>query len=104
MSLGLLLASDGTNHMSTLDWVVAAAWVIGTSLFGMWFMRKVKTAKDYLVAGRKLKWWQIGIAQAADSVDAGDFIAIAGLGWLMGYTGLGYIWIGMAFMSSLYSS
>lgn len=83
--------------MTALDWAVAAAWVLGTSLFGLWFVRMVKTAKDYLVAGRRLKWWQIGIAQAADSVDAGDFIAIAGMAYLKGFTGLGYIWIGMAF-------
>lgn len=94
---GLMLAETVTNHMTVLDWVVTAAWVLGTSLFGFCFARFVKTANDYLVAGRKLKWWQIGIAQAADSVDAGDFIAIAGLGYLMGFTGLGYIWVGMAF-------
>lgn len=89
--------NESVSHMTSLDWAMAVFWVLGTSLFGLWFVRYVKTAKDYLVAGRKLKWWQIGIAQAADSVDAGDFIAIAGLGWLMGFTGLGYIWIGMAF-------
>ncbi|MFK7850636.1 MAG: sodium:solute symporter [Akkermansiaceae bacterium] len=83
--------------MQTLDWVVVVFWVLGTSLFGYWFSKYVKTARDYLVAGRKLKWWQIGIAQAADSVDAGDFIAIAGMAYLKGFTGLGYIWIGMAF-------
>ena len=86
-----------TNHMVTLDWVVLAVWVFGTSFFGYYFAKYVKTASDYLVAGRKLKWWQIGIAQAADSVDAGDFIAIAGMAYLKGFTGLGYIWIGMAF-------
>jgi SSS family solute:Na+ symporter len=86
-----------TNHMAPLDWVVLAVWVFGTSFFGYYFSKYVKTASDYLVAGRKLKWWQIGIAQAADSVDAGDFIAIAGMAYLKGFTGLGYIWIGMAF-------
>ena len=83
--------------MTVLDWIVVLGWVLGTSLFGYYFSKYVKTAKDYLVAGRKLKWWQIGIAQAADSVDAGDFIAIAGMAYLTGFTGLGYIWIGMAF-------
>lgn len=83
--------------MRAIDWVVVVFWVLGTSLFGYYFSKYVKTAKDYLVAGRKLKWWQIGIAQAADSVDAGDFIAIAGMAYLKGFTGLGYIWIGMAF-------
>ena len=73
--------NESVSHMTSLDWAMAVFWVLGTSLFGLWFVRYVKTAKDYLVAGRKLKWWQIGIAQAADSVDAGDFIAIAGLGW-----------------------
>lgn len=93
-----LLADSGiTNHMTTIDWVVVAAWVLGTSFFGYCFSKFVKTAKDYLVAGRKLQWWKIGIAQAADSVDAGDFIAIAGMAYLKGFTGLGYIWIGMAF-------
>lgn len=86
-----------TNHMTVLDWIVLAVWVFGTSFFGYYFSKYVKTARDYLVAGRKLKWWQIGIAQAADSVDAGDFIAIAGMAYLKGFTGLGYIWIGMAF-------
>lgn len=83
--------------MTGLDWVVVMVWVLGTSLFGFYFSKYVKSARDYLVAGRKLKWWQIGIAQGADSVDAGDFIAIAGMAYLKGFTGLGYIWIGMAF-------
>ncbi|MGC6460117.1 MAG: sodium:solute symporter family protein [Akkermansiaceae bacterium] len=89
--------ADSSNHMTAIDWLVVAAWVLGTSFFGFWFSKHVKTARDYLVAGRKLKWWQIGIAQAADSVDAGDFIAIAGMAYLKGFTGLGYIWIGMTF-------
>lgn len=92
-----MITATITNHMTGIDWVVVAVWVLGTSLFGYYFSKYVKTAKDYLVAGRKLKWWQIGIAQAADSVDAGDFIAIAGMAYLKGFTGLGYIWIGMAF-------
>lgn len=92
----MLVLGDTTNHMTALDWAVAAVWVLGTSLFGTWFVRRVKTAKDYLVAGRKLKWWQIGLAQAADSVDANDFIAIAGLGYVSGLTGLGYVWFSMA--------
>ncbi|MGD1978867.1 MAG: hypothetical protein PVJ98_05710 [Akkermansiaceae bacterium] len=96
----MILASNNgslVNHMTGFDWAVVVFWVLGTSLFGFYFSKHVKTARDYLVAGRKLKWWQIGIAQAADSVDAGDFIAIAGMAYLKGFTGLGYIWIGMAF-------
>lgn len=90
-------APEIVNHMTMPDWIVVAFWVLGTSLFGYYFSKYVKTARDYLVAGRKLRWWQIGIAQGADSVDAGDFIAIAGMAYLKGFTGLGYIWIGMAF-------
>lgn len=97
MTLAAALPSGIANHMTVLDWVVVVFWVLGTSLFGYYFSKYVKTAKDYLVAGRKLTWWKIGIAQAADSVDAGDFIAIAGMAYLKGFTGLGYIWIGMAF-------
>ncbi len=81
--------------MTVIDWCMVVLWVLGTSAFGFNFKKHIKTTRDYLMAGRKLKWWQIGIAQSADSIDATDFVAISGAGYRMGFTQLGFVWWGM---------
>ena len=81
--------------MTGFDWIIVAFWVIGTSGLGVYYRKYVETTGDYLLAGRKLRWWQIGVAQAADAVDATDFVAVTGQGYRIGFTQLGYAWWGM---------
>jgi SSS family solute:Na+ symporter len=89
--------------MSTADWIMVVAWVAGTSALGVAFKRRVKTTRDYLLAGRRLSWWQIALAQTADAVDATDFVAITGQGYRTGLSQMGYAWWGMGIGSILLS-
>ena len=41
--------------MTPLDWLMIALWVVGTSAFGVYFKKHVKTTRDYLLAGRRLR-------------------------------------------------
>ncbi len=81
--------------MSKLDYFMIILWVVGTSGIGVFFQKYVKTTEDYLLAGKRLKWWQIGIAQTADAVDATDFVAASGNGYRMGLVHMGFSWYGM---------
>jgi len=89
--------------MVLIDWIMIAFWVIGTSLFGIYFRKYIKSTRDYLLAGRKLRWWQIAIAQSADAVDATDFIATTGQGYRTGFAHFGYAWWGMGIGTILLS-
>ncbi len=80
-----------------------AFWVVGTSLFGIYFQRYVKSTRDYLLAGKRLRWWQIGLAQSADAVDATDFVATTGQGFRTGLSQIGFAWWGMGIGSILLS-
>ena len=55
--------------MTPIDWIMIAVWVIGTSAFGIYFKKYISSTKDYLLAGRTLKWWQIAIAQSNPSLE-----------------------------------
>jgi Na+/proline symporter len=70
--------------MSHLDYLMIVFWVVGTSLVGVFYQKYIKTTEDYLLAGKRLKWWQIGISQTADAVNATDFVAASGNGYRMG--------------------
>ena len=76
------------------DWFMIAFWVGGTSLLGMYFGRYVETTRDYLLAGRRLNWWQASLAHAADAVDATDFIGASGQGYRAGLSNVGFLWYG----------
>jgi len=89
--------------MEIIDWIMIAIWVVGTSAFGVYFQRYVKSTRDYLLAGRRLRWWQIATAQSADAVDATDFVAVSGQGYLVGIAQIGFAWWGMGIGSILLS-
>ncbi|MFH1923863.1 MAG: hypothetical protein ABIP48_28730 [Planctomycetota bacterium] len=89
--------------MEPLDWIMIVLWVVGTSAFGVYFQKHVRSTRDYLLAGRRLRWWQIGMAQSADAVDATDFVAVSGHGYRAGLSQLGFAWWGMGIGSILLS-
>jgi len=89
--------------MTYIDWIVVVVWVVGTSAFGFSFRRHVKSTRDFLLAGRRLRWWQIAMAQSADAVDATDFVATTGHGFRTGMSQIGFAWWGMGIGSLLLS-
>lgn len=89
--------------MTYIDWIVVVVWVVGTSAFGFSFKRHVKSTRDFLLAGRRLRWWQIAMAQSADAVDATDFVATTGHGFRTGMSQVGFAWWGMGIGSVLLS-
>ena len=89
--------------MVLIDWIMIVFWVVGTSGFGIYFKKYIKSTRDYLLAGRRLKWWQIAISQSADAVDATDFIATTGQGYRTGFAHFGYAWWGMGIGTLLLS-
>ncbi len=91
--------------MKGIDWLVIAVYlalVIGISL---WFSRRaLRSAEDYLVAGRRLPWWVIGFSDVASAagadafwilvISSGAFIALHRFFWIAAVIGLpiGVIW------------
>jgi SSS family transporter len=76
--------------MRPVDWVVVVAyltWVVGD---GLRQARQSKSVEGYLVAGRSLPWWLVGVSVMATQLSAITMIGTTGQGYLNGMRFLQY--------------
>ncbi len=91
--------------MRAADWLVIAAYIVIVLGIGAWFARRAgRSADDWLVAGRRLPWWIIGLSDVASSAGAdafwvlvifsGGFIGLHRFYWLTAIAALpvGVLW------------
>jgi SSS family transporter len=87
---------NGTPYSFTwLDLAVLLAYLIGTTLLGLWLGRDQKDAKDYFVAGRAIPWWAILFSVVATETSALTFISIPGLAYV---SNLGFLQIALGYL------
>ncbi|MBE9511186.1 MAG: sodium/solute symporter [Bacteroidetes bacterium] len=64
------------NHF--LDWMVIAMYSIGMLGIGVYYKRKTKTTDDYMLGGRKMKSWSVGLSLFATLFSAITYLAMPG--------------------------
>ncbi len=74
--------------MSTLDWLILIASLAGIVGYGLYRGRGSKTVHDYLLAGKTMQWWVIGLSIMATQASAITFIGTTGQGYA---DGLGFV-------------
>src|ERR671914_2867998 len=67
---------------TALDLLVLLAYLVGTTLLGVWLGREQKDAKDYFVAGHAIPWWAILFSVVATETSALTFISIPALAYV----------------------
>jgi solute:Na+ symporter, SSS family len=50
------------QHLGPLDWLVISLYFLGMLFVGWWYSRKDKTTEDYMLGGRKMKSWNVGLS------------------------------------------
>src|SRR5215216_3841303 len=81
--------------VNALDIVVIVAYLLGTTLLGVWVGRGQKDAKDYFVAGRQIPWWAVLFSVVASETSALTFISIPGTAYL---TNLGFLQLAVGYL------
>jgi SSS family solute:Na+ symporter len=80
---------------TALDFLVLIAYLVGTTLLGVWLGRAQKDAKDYFVAGHAIPWWAILFSVVATETSALTFISIPALAYL---GNLGFLQIAVGYL------
>jgi SSS family solute:Na+ symporter len=65
--------------MQTLDLVIIFGYLIGVTLFGIWFAPKQETTEDYFVGDRSVPWWAIAASIVATETSTITFISVPGI-------------------------
>jgi Na+/proline symporter len=77
-----------------IDYLIIIFYLVGTVSLGIYIGRKMKSGKDYFLAGRSLPWWAIGMSLVVTDIGAVDMVGIAGAAYLYGIVLGNYDWLG----------
>lgn len=66
------------HRMAPLDWAVIAAYLLAMVLVGLYFSRQVSTADDYLLGGRTMKPWAVGLSLFATLLSTISYLSWPG--------------------------
>ncbi len=70
--------------MQTLDLIIIFGYLIGVTLFGVWFSGKQETTEDYFVGDRSVPWWAIAASIVATETSTITFISVPGIAFSRG--------------------
>ncbi len=64
--------------ITTLDWIIIIAYAIGMLLVGFHFSRTNKSTDDYMLGGRKMSPWKVGLSLFATIFSAVSYLSLPG--------------------------
>jgi solute:Na+ symporter, SSS family len=67
-----------TTSLPTLDLLIIAIYLLGTAIFGAWFIRRSNTLEAYTLGNRRLPGWAIGISILGTYLSSISFLANPG--------------------------
>jgi len=64
--------------LTTLDWIIIVGYGMGMLWVGFYYARKNKNAEDYLLGGRGMKSWKVGVSLFATLFSAITYLSLPG--------------------------
>ena len=66
------------SSLSSLDWIIIIAYGIGMLAIGVYYSKKNKNVDDYMLGGRGMKSWKVGISLFATMFSAITYLSLPG--------------------------
>src|SRR5665811_183528 len=70
--------------MTTLDWIVLFGWLTFLVSYGLWRSRGSNTVNEFLLAGKTMPWYAMGLSIMATQAGAITFISTPGQAYVDG--------------------
>src|SRR5688572_6046079 len=67
--------------MSSIDWLVLLVTIFSIILYGVWKSRGTRTIDGFLLADKKLPWYNVGLSVMATQASAITFLSAPGQGF-----------------------
>lgn len=77
------------NYLNPLDYTVIGIYVLGLISLGIYLKNKASASlENYLVGGRRLPWWMLGVSGMSQYVDVAGTMVIISFLFMLGPRGL----------------
>src|SRR6202163_2123321 len=70
--------------MTPLDWIVLFGWIVFLACYGLWRGRGSTNVNQYLLAGKTVPWYAMGLSIMATQASAITFISTTGQAYVDG--------------------
>jgi len=70
--------------MTPIDWIVLVAWLVFLVSYGLWRSRGSSSVNQYLLAGKTMPWYAMGLSIMATQASAITFVSTTGQGFVDG--------------------
>ncbi len=74
----LRIARRTPRHLVALDWMVIGLYALGMLSVGWYYSRRIKTREDYLLGGRRMRPWTVGVSLFASLISTISYLAWPG--------------------------
>ena len=74
----LRLERQHTGRLGFIDWLVLGGYFLSLILIGAYYARKAQTADDYLLGGRNMKAWMVGLSLFAALLSTASYMSVPG--------------------------
>ena len=74
----LRIGRRAPHHLVALDWAVIALYALGMLSVGWYYSRRTKTREDYLLGGRRMRPWSVGVSLFASLISTISYLAWPG--------------------------
>jgi len=64
--------------MTPVDFLIIAAYFVGMLLIGLYYERRTKSSEEYLLGGRNMRPWAVGLSLFATLVSTLSYLAVPG--------------------------
>ena len=80
--------------MHPLDLTIIVGYLVLITVVGLRLAGRVKSARDFFLAGRSLSWWVIGLSIIGTNIGANSYVGAAGNAFSIGIAQANFEWIG----------
>lgn len=80
--------------MHPLDLFIIVGYLALITFVGLRLAGRVKSARDFFLAGRSLSWWVIGLSIIGTNIGANSYVGAAGNAFSIGIAQANFEWIG----------
>lgn len=74
----LRIGRRAPHHLVALDWTVIGLYALGMLSVGWYYSRRTKTQEDYLLGGRQMRPWSVGVSLFASLISTISYLAWPG--------------------------
>src|ERR1700755_2653325 len=70
----------GKMHLTAIDWLIMAVYLVFVLGIGFWLRRSIRTSTDFFLSGRSIPAWVCGLAFISANLGAQEVIGMGASG------------------------